>query len=184
MTELQEFTAAILERKEKALAQEFETLKGQEEARLTAALEQLAQQQATEKAKLDAAFDLERSTALQRIDNGKRNAVLAERQTQLLSVFDKAYEAMAAWDKETFSGFLNQVLGHLDQEKTYLLTLGEKSQHTLELPNHVTLVDTVIPNEAGFVLETEGIRYNYLFRALLDDMAPELLGRLSQQLES
>lgn len=183
MADLQLFTAGVLERKEQEFSQAFEAIKAQEDERLASALERLANQESAEKAKLVAQFDLERSTALQRIENQKRNALLTARQERLLSVFDKAYETMASWDKETFSAFLHNILEKLDKTKNYTLVLGERSQYDLVLPNHVSLSEKRIPREAGFMLETDGISYNYLFKSLLDDIAPELLGRLSKQLK-
>lgn len=183
MADLQLFTAGVLERKEQELGQAFEEIKSQEDERLASALELLANQESLERAKLSAQFDLEKATALQRIENGKRNALLTARQEQFLGVFDKAYESMANWNQETFSAFLNNILEKLDKTKNYTLVLGERSQYDLVLPNHVNLSEKRIPREGGFMIETDGISYNYLFRALLDDIAPELLGRLSKQLE-
>lgn len=183
MADLQTFTAKVLARKEEELTQLLEEAKAQEEAKLTNGLASIAEKEASEKEKIDKDFQLEESIAEQRIQNQKRNTILASRQEKLLAVFDKAYEKMQAWDAETFGNFVNDVLKTLDANKTYQLSLGELSQHSLTLPSNVTLSNETIPNEAGFVLETEGIRYNYLFRALLGDMSQDMLGRLSKQLE-
>lgn len=184
MTDLQEFTAGILARKEEELSLLLEKAAADEKARLEAGLVELSEKEAADKARLDSKFSLETATALQGIDNKSRNAVLSSRQAQLHSLFDKAYEKMAAWDSETFNGFLQKVLGQLNPNKTYSLQLGARSQHQVSLPAYVTLLAEPIANEAGFVLEADGVRYNYLFRALLTDVTQDMIGRLSKQLDS
>lgn len=182
MTELQEFTANILARKEEELALLMKKAVADEQARLEAGLASLSDREAAAKAKLDSQFALETATAMQAIDNKSRNAILSNRQEQLHSLFDKAYQVMATWDSERFNSFLQKVLGQLDDSKHYSLQLGSQSQHKVALPDHVSLSTETIPNEAGFVLEADGVRYNYLFRALLTDVTPDLIGLLSRRL--
>lgn len=182
MAELQEFTANILARKEEELSLLLEKATADEKARLEAGLMAISEKERAEKAKLDSKFALETATALQGIDNKSRNTILSNRQEQLRSLFDKAYQTMANWDSQTFNGFLQGVLEQLDKSKHYRLQLGEQSQHDLNLPSYVSLDSENIPNEAGFVLEADGVRYNYLFRALLTDLTQDMMGRLSRQL--
>lgn len=182
MAELQEFTASILARKEEELSQLLEKAAADERARLEAGLIAISEKERAEKAKLDSKFALETATALQGIDNKSRNAILSNRQEQLRSLFDKAYQEMVNWDSQTFDNFLQSVLNQLDKSKHYSLQLGSQSQYDVTLPSNVSLSTDTIPNEAGFVLEADGVRYNYLFRALLTDLTQDMMGRLSHQL--
>lgn len=184
MTDLQTFTASILARKEEELLLLWEKAEASEQARREAGLAAILEKEEAEKAKLDKQFALGLATASQAIDNKTRNSILAHRQEQLHSLFDKAYEQMAAWDRESFAQFFNRVIGQLDPGKSYSLQLGQKTQHALDLPENITLLSEPIADEAGFVLEADGIRYNYLFRALLNDVVPDVIGRLSKQLDS
>lgn len=183
MADLQAFTAGVLARKEEELARDFQVVEAQEKTALESGLADIAATEAAEKARIDQKLAVEKTTALQRIQNQKRNSVLAARQERLLAVFDRAYETMVSWDEKTFTQFVDAVIATLDTSKTYQLTLGEQTKHSLRLPEHVTLSTDTLPNEAGFVLESEGIRYNYLYQALLSDMTQDMLGQLSQRID-
>lgn len=182
-TDLAQFTEGILARKTAELERVLTEKKAEADRRLAAASDTIAANETAAKAKLDASFALQDSAVHQALENKKRNRLLEARQTALKGLFETAYEAMLAWDDATFNGFLNQVLASLPKDTSYRVILGHLSQRELVLPEGFVLASETIPNQAGFVLETEGIRYNYLFQELLADMAPDMMGMLSQQLD-
>lgn len=181
-TDLREFTQGVLARQTEALAEAYAAQREEQEQRLLAAKEQMTADEAAAMLRIDEASRQRETRGLQTLDNNQRNQLLLARQEALQGIFDKAYEAMATWDQETFQAFLDRVLERLPQDQSYTLTIGGLTPLPSVLPDYVRLSQETVPNQAGFLLETGGIRYNYWFKALLSDMAPELMACLSQQL--
>lgn len=183
-TDLAQFTQGVLERKAAALNAALDEKTAEQEQRLLAAQEKLAVSEAAALARIDSESARREATGRQTLDNTKRNQILAARQEALSGVFDKAYEAMVAWDQDRFTAFFRQVFASLPQDQTYTLILGSLSPQPQSLPETVRLSQETVAGQAGFVLDTGDIRYNYLFKALLADLAPEMMGQLSRQLDN
>ena len=52
--------------------------------------------------------------------------------------------------------------------------MSEEDKHALTSQfNFVHIDEATLPKKAGFVLKQEGIEYNYLFEALIEDLKEE-----------
>lgn len=119
---------------------------------------------------------LQRET--QQIENKKRQSTLVTKQRVLKDLFADAYEAMAAWPLEKEVQFVDAVLDRY-QGQDVTLTFGATSAAKFDPaaiekwkqthPN-VTVAETTIPAQAGFVLSVGKIDDNYLYRDLVDSI--------------
>lgn len=182
-TDLKDFTKGILARKTADLETALAQKQVEQDRRLSTAKETIAASEAEAIAAIEEASRQREARAIQTLENAHRNQLLSARQEALQGVFDKAYAEMVAWDQQSFETFLYQVIDQLPKAETYTLTLGSLSPEPSELPEHVQLLPERVVNQAGFLLETGGIRYNYWFKILLADMMPDMVNSLYQQLE-
>ncbi|MFV0561050.1 MAG: ATPase V [Enterococcus sp.] len=121
-----------------------------------------------------------------------RQALLNEKQNFLQKLFEEAVEEMANWDQQTFQTFATQLFKGMDLTGEILVTPGEKSQQfftktwlaELEatLPYKLVMQETSSKDEAGFLLEDQGIQYNFLFSNLVRDSQETLNYELAQEL--
>jgi len=129
--------------------------------------------------------DYERQT--QTMKNKQRNQILAKKQELLNTVFDQAATELEKLNDIQFSQLLSGVLSKIDAKKEWLLVPGELSielmqsdqiKNILTQYSFVTVSDQTINNKAGFILDQDGINYNFCFDALINelkrDFSPQL----------
>ncbi|WP_165003715.1 MULTISPECIES: ATPase V [unclassified Enterococcus] len=121
-----------------------------------------------------------------------RQETLIEKQEFLRRLFADAVAEMEDWDEQTQLHFIRNSLNSLSLTGNVQLIAGEKSASYLsqdlldewnhELPFHMTLSEENVPKQAGFLLDDEGVQYNFIFSNLVQDiqgtMSFEIANRL------
>ncbi|MBF0780211.1 MULTISPECIES: hypothetical protein [unclassified Granulicatella] len=202
MSDIHTFTQQILNRKEQECQKHKQQAEQHQKERLALALDEINQNEQLMCQKVAKDIHLQETITIQQLTNHKRNVVLQHKQDKLHALFDKAALRMKHWTKDEFSQFLYKVLHQLNNQKQYTLHLGEYTSFPLQetdlsletilmqqtqspqitLPNYVKIGKDMIANEAGFILEENGVRYNYLFNALIKEVKQDYISALLQQL--
>lgn len=161
--------------------QEVELAKKIEDSRL-----RLVEQQKQRKHNILLASEADYDRQLQSLQNKKRNDILKEKQMILGSVYQAVIEKMSAWDDETFQQFTESVLNQFEGV-VFTVTVGEQSKdyfteafksHLQNGYSQMTISEETVPNKAGFIVEVDGIDYNFFFEQLImeikKDFSPKL----------
>lgn len=108
-----------------------------------------------------------------------KQATLNSKQELLGRLFKETGEKMTQWDTAAFQQFAAGILSKLDLSGEVALNAGEYSKDKVnqEWLNQFTtetlmlqLSEQTIPKESGFVLAKDGIEYNFLFSALVQEV--------------
>ncbi|MCD8506379.1 MAG: V-type ATP synthase subunit E [Alkalibacterium thalassium] len=191
MADLKLLTERVVEKEKAAIRNEIEEAKKQAEDDIQAAEAEEVQKrlQAKEQIESDAEHDytIRRNT----LDIRRRNEVLAAKQSILDNMFKEAKNRLDNLDDETFRQFTANVLKQFDKEGQVTLKLGEKSAHSIDgtwvtsnKPAELTVLvskDTV-KGQSGFIIEKNGIEYNFLFDSLVEDARTDILPDISNEL--
>lgn len=119
---------------------------------------------------------------IQTVTNQTRNEILVEKQNQLLALFDDAIMTMNEWSTVQTERFFNAVVTQLPQGQ-YTVQFGEFTKRPEKLPENMMVVDEKIASEGGFVFEQNGVRYNYLYRTLVDELKRTYMKTIMSKLE-
>lgn len=180
MANMQQFTDNILARKQQAFQQDVYVLKGKLEEAQKQFVENVLQQETSKQEAISAQVEMRENQEKQKIDNYYRNELLRVKQEKFNQLFDKAHETMASWDQSRMQEFAQGVFKQLDGVKRYTCTFGELTPFVaIDTPEYVTVSDALIPQEAGFMLEADGVVYNYLFSTVLGTLKREMMGELA-----
>ncbi|NEW65728.1 hypothetical protein H1220_04015 [Carnobacteriaceae bacterium zg-84] len=183
MNDIKQFTQHILQRKEKELLKQLSEHQVSENNRFEKEHDMYVSKKDKAMQEIDAKETLTYSIEEQKIINHKRNMILKAKQEALLSLFEKAENVMANWSSTHYQQFFDSVIQTLDSTKQYRLSLGERVAHDFVLPDFIKKSDETIKNAYGFVLESEGIVYNYLSHQLLSDLKQDYVGQLATLLD-
>ncbi|GEN49795.1 V-type ATP synthase subunit E [Alkalibacterium pelagium] len=191
MADLKLLTERVVEKEKAAIRTEIEEAKKQAEDDIQAAEAEEVQKrlQAKEQIKADAEHDytIRRNT----LDIRRRNEVLAAKQSILNNTFKEAKYKLDNLDKETFRQFTANVLKQFTNEEQVTLKLGEKSAHSIDgawvtanKPAELTVLvsDETVKGQSGFLIEKNGIEYNFLFDSLVEDAKTDILPDISNEL--
>lgn len=190
MADLKLLTDRLMENKRSEIQETIEAAKQKAQEMTRSANESLKAEEEKRKARIQANEKAQYEKNKNALSNQKRNQLLAEKQHSLTNIFDAAKERLSSLKPAEFQQFLMGVLAQY-QNKEVELVVGEKSRSAItELTAEdwkqsgtiVHLSNDVIPKEAGFVIRHEGIDYNYLFDALIEDMRDDILPEISQKL--
>ena len=114
--------------------------------------------------------------------NAGKKEVLRVNRELLESVFEDVLQVMSTWSGETLRLFIESAIRKLPKQQQTTLIFGEETvsrlsdddKHALTSQfNFVHIDEATLPKKAGFVLKQEGIEYNYLFEALIEDLKEE-----------
>lgn len=121
-----------------------------------------------------------------------RQGTLNEKQQFLAILFRKATEQMEAWDAKEAQSFAENALKALPITGTVQFIPGEKSQSLYpkawltkvqkELPYVLEYADTVVSKQAGFVVDDQGVQYNFIFENLVKDIQGQMSFEIASQL--
>lgn len=119
-----------------------------------------------------------------------RQQSLNHKQQLLNQLFEDAKQEMEAWEPTELQAFAKVVLPLIPLKDQAVFIPGEKSRHVytadflnqLQLPYQLTYSDQAVANQAGFVVNSQGVQYNCLFSSLVTDVQSELSYELAQQL--
>ena len=121
----------------------------------------------------------------------RRNNVLAAKQDILSKVIKDVKEEMNHISEADYKLFLAGVLNQFKHENKITLVSGEKTVNLVDQawinettdPELVaTLSNETISDEAGVLVQKDGIEYNFLFDALIDDAKSELIPIITKEL--
>lgn len=122
-----------------------------------------------------------------------RQETLVQKQDYLDQLFEEAYDQMKAWDKEAIQRFAKHNLKALDlKEAAVLLPAGPKVTEaltkdfiqSLNLSYPLGLGKGSQTSSAGFLVDVNGVQYNFLFRDLLQEVRNQAGNELSKKLFS
>lgn len=121
-----------------------------------------------------------------------RQEMLNKKQVFLDKLFDEAIEKMESWKQQDTLAFVQAALDPLALKGEVTFRVGEKSVDIFteerinnlsqKLPFTLVKDPKVIPNEAGFVLDSDGVQYNFLFSRLVTELRGTMGYELAQQL--
>jgi len=191
MADLKLLTERVVEKGKAALRQKVEQtqVEAEDEVQASQAAEVANRQQLKDdvKAKVEKEYAIKKNT----LEIQKRNQILSAKQNVLSKVIVDAKEKMDTLDSTTFQTFVVGVLQQFRNEKAVTLTFGEKSANLVdadwiqkngpkELTVHVS--SETIPNKSGFIVEKDGIDYNFIFDTLVDEVKSDILSDISNEL--
>ena len=181
MKDLEQLKQLILADLEKESKQRIEVATKEQEERINQMNAQYSQQEMAKKTALKQEAKSQYEKEQQTILNASKKEVLRVKRELLESVFEDVLQVMSTWSGETLRLFIESAIRKLPKQQT-TLTFGEQTVSRLSdedkhaLTSQFTFVHidaATLPKKAGFVLKQEGIEYNYLFEALIEDLKEE-----------
>lgn len=191
MADLKLLTERVVEKEKAAIRQDVEDERKKAEDEIQAARAKAEQEKHERKQAIDDELAREYSIRKNTLDIQKRNQILEQKQNVLAKVIQDVKKRLADTDQATFQSFLQGVLNQFEGQGQVNLVLGEASKGLVdqEWLNQqaiseltVTLKEETIKNEAGAIIQKDGVEYNFLFSELVDDKRTELLPSISNEL--
>lgn len=191
MADLKLLTERVVEKEKAAIRNEIEEAKKQAEDDIQAAEAEEVQKRLQAKEQIEADTEHDYTIRRNTLDIRRRNEVLAAKQSILDNMFKEAKSRLDNLDDQTFRQFTSNVLKQFDSEEQLTLKLGEKSARSIDgtwvtanKPAELTVLvskDTV-KGQSGFLIEKNGIEYNFLFDSLVEDAKTDILPDISNEL--
>lgn len=191
MSDLKLITDRMIEKKKVEIQNKTHQAELEAKNKLAAADTDLAEEEAKQKQLIDVRLANEFEKNKNSLVNHKRDQLLSEKQLSLVSVFKKALQEMEQWDETKFQTFLLSILKRFKAIEHVELILGEKSAEKIsqqwieEVASKeltISLSTATIVGESGFILKDNGIEYNYLFHALINESKDHLISSVSKKL--
>ena len=182
MKDLEQLKQLILADLEKESKQRIEVATKEQEERINQMNAQYSQQEMAKKTALKQEAKSQYEKEQQTILNASKKEVLRVKRELLESVFEDVLQVMSTWSGETLRLFIESAIRKLPKHQQTTLTFGEQTVSRLSdedkhaLTSQFTFVhidEATLSKKAGFVLKQEGIEYNYLFEALIEDLKEE-----------
>lgn len=191
MADLKLLTERVVEKEKAAIRLEVEEAKKQAEDEIQALEAEEIQKRSRIKEEIKASYEQEYTIRKNTLDIKKRNEILAGKQVILTSVFREAKLKLDQLSDKSFKEFTLNVLNQFQNEKEVHLKVGEKSESSIDnewlalnTPDqlNVILLDETVPKQSGLLIEKDGIEYNFLFDALIEDARIDILPEISKEL--
>ena len=182
MKDLEQLKQLILADLEKESKQRIEVATKEQEERINQMNAQYSQQEMAKKTALKQEAKSQYEKEQQTILNASKKEVLRVKRELLESVFEDVLQVMSTWSGETLRLFIESAIRNLPKQQQTTLTFGEDTVSRLSDEDKAALTsqfafvyidEATLPKKAGFVLKQEGIEYNYLFEALIEDLKEE-----------
>ncbi|MEG0373928.1 MAG: hypothetical protein RR583_08530 [Enterococcus sp.] len=110
----------------------------------------------------------------------QKQMILNQKQAILERVFSETVTQMESWSEKEQLTFAHAALEKLSLQDELVFIPGEKSQSIftkewLEEQNgtlsyRLVMGDTVISKQAGFILDKDGVQYNFLYQSLVGEI--------------
>lgn len=187
MKDLEQLKQQILTEVEEESQKNLTVAIKKQEEQINTANTTLATQEIAKKTAMKQLYKTQWEKEKQALVNQSKIEILQVKRELLNRVFEEVLAVMTSWSGETLVSFIEAAVQQLSSEQEIQLILGEYSQSQLSdtdksrLAEHVSLVDEVISQKAGFVLRQDGIEYNYLFDALMADLQQEYSPELARK---
>ncbi|EXJ24240.1 V-type ATP synthase subunit E [Alkalibacterium sp. AK22] len=191
MADLKLLTERIVEKEKAAIRDGIEKAKKEAEDDVQAAEAEAVQKRAQEKEAIKAEYEQEYTIKKNTLEIKRRNDVLAIKQDLLHKVFQEAKRELDQMDPSVFKTFVAGVILRFKSDEMISVRLGEKSADAISQdwldansPStmDVRLLDETVPKRAGLLIEKDGIEYNFLFEALVEDAKMSILPDISEEL--
>lgn len=122
-----------------------------------------------------------------------KQATLKEKQAYLNKLFAEAYDEMAAWDEQRSRDFAEKCLQALPVTDKGVLRAGGKMPTTVfsetwlqqvspQLSFQLELGEPLTDQEYGFIVDENGVYYNFLYRDLLNEVRNQSSNEITQKL--
>ncbi|MBO1307106.1 ATPase V [Enterococcus sp. 669A] len=119
-----------------------------------------------------------------------RQQTLNLKQQRLNQLFEEAKEEMEAWTPAEMQEFARAVLPVIPFKGQVTFVPGEKSCEVyteeflqqVEVPYQLVYSDQPLAKQAGFVVDSQGVQYNFIFSSLVVDVQGELSYELAQEI--
>lgn len=121
-----------------------------------------------------------------------RQDTLNEKQQFLKKLFQRAAEEMESWSNEETRDFAGQALGMIPLQGTARFIPGGKSKTALNrewlqgklqnLPYQLEYAEETIVGQAGFIVDDQGVQYNFIFDNLVKDIQERMAFEIADQL--
>lgn len=191
MADLKLLTERVVEKEKAAMRKDIEEAKKQAEDELQALeveeVEKRGRLKEEIKTKADQRYTIRKNT----LEIKKRNEVLSAKQRILNAVFKKANAKLDNLNEADFKAFTLGVLNQFEDSSTVKMKLGAKSAAAFDKQWINALSDRkltvhfseeTVANQSGFIIEKDGIDYNFLFSNLVEDARMDILPDISKEL--
>lgn len=155
-------------------------------------LAQLEQDKARQLAKQTETIEKKYKQLHNRQEVEARQAVLNEKQYYLEKLFVAASNQMSQWSKAEMTQFASDALATLSLSGKVQFIPGELSKAALDqewlakmnqqLPFELVYSSKTIANQAGFIVDDQGIQYNFIFENLIKDIQASMSFELANRL--
>ncbi|MGM0275701.1 V-type ATP synthase subunit E [Enterococcus sp. AZ080] len=180
-----------------------ETAEAERAAFEKAEREKIDQQFKIERARLEADDEKQKSKELEEIEKSYRQlrnrqkvevrqATLNEKQEFLHRLFAEARQELESWPAEDQLSLMFNMVQNLSLSGEVTLLAGEKSAAILtnevvtkwnqQLPFTLHLSDRRIAKEAGFLIDDQGVQYNFVYSDLVQEVQEQMRFEIAKQL--
>lgn len=164
---------------------------------------EIEQEFETKRLKLENDFQKQKARQLEGIERNyrqlrnrqqveSRQQTLNEKQNFLQRLFSEATTQLESQPKEAQIDLMTEMLHTLTLTGQVRLILGEKTVDHVslelidkwnnELPFELVLDEEVIEKQAGFLIDDQGVQYNFLYRNLIREVEETMRFEIAQQL--
>ncbi|MCG3446953.1 ATPase V [Enterococcus durans] len=164
---------------------------------------EIEQEFETKRLKLENDFQKQKARQLEGIERNyrqlrnrqqveSRQQTLNEKQNFLQRLFTEATTQLESQPKEAQIDLMTEMLHTLTLTGQVRLILGEKTVDHVslelidkwnnELPFELVLDEEVIEKQAGFLIDDQGVQYNFLYRNLIREVEETMRFEIAQQL--
>lgn len=191
MADLKLLTERVVEKEKAAIRQRVEEAQKDAEDEIQAARVKEEQDKIARKQAIAETAQNNYTIRKNTLEIQRRNNVLAAKQDILSKVIKDVKEEMNQISEADYKLFLAGVLNQFKHENKITLVSGEKTVNLVDQawinettdPELVaTLSNETISDEAGVLVQKDGIEYNFLFDALIDDAKSELIPIITKEL--
>lgn len=126
----------------------------------------------------------------QSYNNQKRNDLLRVKESIIDEVIQEALAKLKTFEENQLVPFIEQALSQIDENKPHTIQFGDQtvdkvSQELLDRLKaaypELSVSDQTVERTSGFIVEQEGIEYNYIFEDLINEIEPELKVDISKE---
>ncbi|MBG9980611.1 hypothetical protein HZY91_05900 [Facklamia sp. DSM 111018] len=129
----------------------------------------------------------------QSLENELRNSRLSHKQAMLKDIIRAVVPKLNELEPEKFVELIHTAIGKIDSQAPFTIKLGANSQSFAneELKQQlrgqypqINFDDQLLADKSGFMLSQDGINLNYTFEDVVDELTPQLLIELEQELKA
>ncbi|WP_225744236.1 V-type ATP synthase subunit E family protein [Marinilactibacillus sp. Marseille-P9653] len=191
MADLKLLTEKVIEKEKVAIRQRVEEARKNAEDEVQAARAKAEQDKIARKQTIDENAQQNYTIRNNTLEIQKRNDVLSAKQAILSRVLEDAKVELDQINEAAFKQFTKDVISQFQSESKVTIVLGSKTvglidQAWLESATgssiEATLSNETVQNEAGLLVQIEGIEYNFLFDALIEDARSEIVPIITKEL--